>query len=126
MWALKFTLERSDRDVFIFSNLHGFYLWTTDIERALKSVIPLVQHLVWKNEQQCCVAESDLNTDELLAGKTNLIFKKVDSLQSPPLYLQGDWWTYPDGTFFFLPKEREQIPARLVEKIKNDLKGRTA
>ena len=119
--TVTFVYERDGNDVCVFADLPGYYLWASDVERAFANVIPLAQHVIWRNEQLPMVPAHDLNIEELLNGKTTVSFKLVTQMmRAPTLTIDGEWWTNKEGTNFFVPVENGMMSERVLEKMKED------
>jgi len=121
MLTMAITLEREDERIRVFSDLLGFYLGGTDIERVLGSIIPLAQHCYFRNHQIWVVPKEELDHQQLLeTGELLVAFTPTDKLRPPELMVGGQWWTSPQGIEFFCPMENGKIDAVIFERIEKD------
>ena len=118
MHTVTFELERDEEDIYVYADIFGYFLWATDLERVIGSVIPLAQHLFWKND--CIILEPahELDIAKLLEGKAMVAFVERRCLEVPTFLVEGKWWTNPEGKHFFVPIENGEVSSKIMEKIK--------
>lgn len=117
MKTATFTLEREDKVVRVYSDLSGYCVWGTDLERVLASVIPLAQHLIFLNEKSCVVPK-EFDPASLLWGKPVTVeFELVERLLPPKLLVEGDWWKTKKGRNFFVTRENGMVDKKSTEKL---------
>lgn len=122
MLEMTVRIEREDEHIRIFSNLPGFYLGGTDIERVLGSIIPLAQHCYWRNSGLCVIPEGELDHQQLLeTGAIIIAFLPTERLRPPELLVEGKWWKSPHGLEFFVPSVKDGLDRAIFEQIKKDL-----
>lgn len=120
-YTVTFFLERTEDGLCVFSDLFGYYLWARDSERVIATVIPLAQHLIWRNEHVSTVPKGELDLDELLAGKTTIQFEEQELVPVPARLVHGQWWNNPDGKIFFVPIEDGVMPESIMKRIAKDM-----
>ncbi len=118
-----FNLELRENGVCVFTSrgCPGYYLWATDKERVLVSVIPLAQHIFWMNDREIWVPSNDPDLTLLLTGPLEITFVPDSRLTAPEIAVEGMWMSSPHGREFFIPQDKGNTCARIVEQIQRDL-----
>lgn len=117
-----FRLKREDGQNYVSAEgICGYYLWTSDLERALASVIPLAQHLFWANGKDIRVPEGTPDTSQLLTGELRVTFLPENKLSSPTLLMDGFWMKSPSKRKFFIPQENRKTDGMIIRQIRADL-----
>lgn len=111
-------LKRKGTVLRIESDLHGFYLCGTDAERVMGSIVPLIQHCLWRNENSLMMLVGELDHQNLIeTGKTKLTFVSVEEMDEPTILVGGDWWVSPDGSrHVFVPSEEDQETLERIQR----------
>lgn len=93
MRTVTFTSDRQKDMLHIYSDLWGFYLCGTNDKRVIASVVPLAQHLFWKNEKLPMVPQAGSEFPHALLTKQtiSIVFGEVRKMR-PPKIPQKGWW----------------------------------
>lgn len=124
MRPVTFSLDRQENTLYVYSDLWGFYLCGTDHERVISSIIPLAQHLLWKNEKACMVPEDASEFRRaLLSEKTATVrFVTIEKLRPPEIPQKGWWWGHKetDKQFFVPASAGDTVDSVILAKITFD------
>lgn len=116
MRTVTFTADKQEEMFYIYSDLWGFYLCGTNAKRVISSVVPLAQHLFYKNENTCMVPLSGSEFPHALLTKPSISinFGEVKKLKAPKIPQNGWWWQHEDTKkSFYVPC----LPGDLVDPV---------
>lgn len=118
-----FTLEQGDDGICVFADERcpGYYLWATDKERLLASVVPLAQHIFWENGHEILIPQEEPDLSVLLSGRLEICFLPGTRLAPPAIAVEGFWMESPNGRSFFIPQHKRQTCQQIVKRIEADL-----
>lgn len=120
MQSVTFVLEREGNMVRVRAeNLFGFYLADTDEARVVGSIVPLVQHLAWRNRGQHWSEERVFDPAEFLStGRATITFMYVAMLRPNEIQVPGEFRKNEKGQAFYVPRPSKGTDKKTLERIK--------